>query len=337
MACLLALSDVLGDSRYPVDAAPGIPDRRGAIAYPANGAVRSDDTVLVVIVSRDLTVHDVGFDPGTVLRMYGLHPQSRSLIQRVAGATPDSLETGADVQHLGLVQVGHPEHFRDVFRHLPKAFFAEPQPLLRLAMFVPVRRLAQLPFDAGRQSSEIALDDVVVGTGLHDVHRDVFADCPGDYDEGEVETGPSQQLQRGATIEARQTVVTDDNIPGLPGECGRHRFGCVDPQQVGVVASVTQLTREQLRVIIGVLDKQHSQRTSHGRQQVSRLRVAISSGRTASNPVARHRHPTRSLLRAPRLSPPSRRPNKALANGPVAKLQPSRVSKIAIPLAAVLH
>ncbi len=64
--------------------------------------------------------------------MDGLDPRPRITVEALAAALEDPLVGGADVEQLGVVVVGEPEHLIDALRELPKPSLALAQRFLRL-------------------------------------------------------------------------------------------------------------------------------------------------------------------------------------------------------------
>ena len=123
----LSVADVVGHADHAIDASVLIADREGLVVYPANSAVRPDDAILLVISSLRLLFLQSRAYPLAVVVVDGLQPGPRRRLQALATALPDLLVGRADVEHLVLFRIGHPEHLAYVFRDLPEAFVAAAQ------------------------------------------------------------------------------------------------------------------------------------------------------------------------------------------------------------------
>ena len=123
--------------------------------------------------------------------------------------------------------------------------------------------LPELALDGGAQPAHVLFGEVVVGPGLHDLHRRVLPHLAGDDDERHVGVQLPQQLQGRGGPEAGHVVVGDYDLEGVtPGLGGAprllHAFGGVDPLVDGLVPAPTELPQQEHGVVLGVLDEQHA-------------------------------------------------------------------------------
>ena len=75
--------------------------------------------------------------------------------------------------------------------------------------------LPELALDGGAQPAHVLFGEVVVGPGLHDLHRRVLPHLAGDDDERDVRVEFPQQLQGRGGPEAGHVVVGDDYLEGF--------------------------------------------------------------------------------------------------------------------------
>jgi hypothetical protein len=149
------------------------------------------------------------------------------------------------------------------FRHRHRQFVHEAQVLLSTPAIPPLARFAQLPIDGREQAFEIALDDVVVRAGLHRLHRRILADGSGHEDERHIAVALFDHFQSAASAEARHREVDQHEIPRLVGERLLESLGGVYAMMGRFVAAALELMQEQCRVIDGILDHEHMQRSCH--------------------------------------------------------------------------
>ena len=149
------------------------------------------------------------------------------------------------------------------FRHRHRQFMHEAQVLLGAPAITPLARFAQLPIDGREQAFEIALDDVIVCAGLHRLHRRILADGPGHEDERHIAVALFDHFQSAASAEARHREVDQHEIPRLVGERLLESLGGVYAMMGRFVAAALELMQEQCRVIDGILDHEHMQRSCH--------------------------------------------------------------------------
>jgi hypothetical protein len=93
----LAFRDVFGDAGDSRDSPAFLVDREGAVADPPNGAVRTDDAIFFVIVTRDLCPR--GFeDAGAVVGMYRGSLVLGARVKRSCVPSEDFLISRTDVE-----------------------------------------------------------------------------------------------------------------------------------------------------------------------------------------------------------------------------------------------
>src|SRR5512138_2227498 len=76
-------------------------------------------------------------------------------------------------------------------------------------------RFLKFPFDGRDETGERALYQVVVGPHLHRLDRGIFTDTSGDDDEREIEIPFPEYLQGGHTVEDREHIIRNDEVPLL--------------------------------------------------------------------------------------------------------------------------
>ncbi len=110
------LGDVAGYPGHQFQLAGGVADGKAAVAYPAHGAVWTDDPVFEI--PRALGVR---FQPRAyalaVLRVNGFEEGVRGAIEAFPGPAPDRFIRRADVDHLFDPGCAHPEDILYRFRH----------------------------------------------------------------------------------------------------------------------------------------------------------------------------------------------------------------------------
>ena len=128
---LPALRDVLRRADDPQHTPGGTSDRERPVADPAHAAIGSHDAVGLVVAVVDLLGLRGAHDPGAVVWVDRVQPAARVAVERRAGAPPDRLVAGADVEDLALEGVGDPEHLPDMIGQIAKSFLARSQPGVR--------------------------------------------------------------------------------------------------------------------------------------------------------------------------------------------------------------
>jgi hypothetical protein len=127
-------------------------------------------------------------------------------------------------------------------------------------------------FDRRDQAREPTFDQEVLCSALQGGDRRLFTDGARDDDHGDLEVRFFDDRQRVERGEHRHRVVGDDHIPRLLVERRPKEIGRIDALRDQVIAGAAQLSREQLRVVIGVFDHQDAQLLLH--QCPPRSRVA---------------------------------------------------------------
>ncbi len=128
---LLPLGDVCGHPGNAIDQSQVVPDREGPVPDPPNDAVEPHDPIFLVIFTGDLFGHGGFEDPWAIVGVDRIEPRSRRRVQALAGAPPDLLVSRADVDHLVLLDIGHPEDFPDALGQLAETVLAFPKRRLR--------------------------------------------------------------------------------------------------------------------------------------------------------------------------------------------------------------
>ena len=117
----LANRDIFSDPGDTIDRAGRVMYRKRPVPNPANSALRTDDSIFLIIESVHLFLQGgiENFHP--VFGVNRIEPGTRRSIQTFAGSAPDFFVPGTDVQHLVLVVIREPENFPDMVRHLAEA------------------------------------------------------------------------------------------------------------------------------------------------------------------------------------------------------------------------
>jgi hypothetical protein len=126
--------------------------------------------------------------------------------------------------------------------------------------FRAIARFANFAFDGGNQTVELALAEIVVGTGPHGRHGYVFLDDARYDDEGKVQAQPLQDRQRNHRRKTRHVVVRQHHVPGARCQRFPQRSFVFDPLRPDLVTRQSEAMQQQHRVVFGILDQQHIQR-----------------------------------------------------------------------------
>ena len=129
---------------------------------------------------------------------------------------------------------------------------------VRAALHLAVGGFAQLALNRGPEPPQVLLEHVVVCTGAHRVDRGVLADGAGDDDERNVFGLLAEQAQRLGGAEALHRVIAEDDVEGARGERVEEVGAGFDGPGFGLEAMPAQLTSNQLHVVGGVLDEEHT-------------------------------------------------------------------------------
>ena len=132
-------------------------------------------------------------------------------------------------------------------------------------MFGTIGGFAQFAFDGGRQTLQVALHQIIVGTSLHRRYGDILADPAGDNDEGEVEAGLLQNLERLGGAETREVVVGENDVPRLAGQGGPECLGRFHALDLRIVTRLAQQADHDLRVELGIFNDYGSEQSFHVR------------------------------------------------------------------------
>ena len=135
----------------------------------------------------------------------------------------------------------------------------------RASPFAPGVGLPHLTLNGWPQAGQVPLQDVILSTGFHGGDGEVLADGAGDKNEGRVLVTPPQQLQGVSTREVRHPEITDDDVPDFAIQGGLYGLGRVYPLGPQLIARPRQFTRNEQRVVLGILDQEEAQRTVHVR------------------------------------------------------------------------
>ena len=132
--------------------------------------------------------------------------------------------------------------------------------LVQLALALAPRaadgRLLHLALDGGAEAGVVALDQVVVGAGLHGGDGDVLADVAGDDDEGHVGIELMHLVQRQQAGVVGQGVVGEDDRPGAFAQGARHALGVLHAAVVRRVAGAAQGQQQQVKIVGRIFDDQ---------------------------------------------------------------------------------
>ena len=121
-------------------------------------------------------------------------------------------------------------------------------------------RLLEPSLHGGAQPGEVAFHNVVVGPGLHRLHRVFFPDLPGDEDEWGLRVRLAQQCQRLRRRKTRHVPIREDHVPRPPvRERPPHILRGVHPLVPGLEAALLQLAQQEKGVVLGVLHDQDAQ------------------------------------------------------------------------------
>ena len=131
--------------------------------------------------------------------------------------------------------------------------------LIGLAPRAPARRLAQFAVHRRTEPRQPAFDQIVIGAGPHRRDRQLFADCTGDQEKGQVKTARLDQLEGLHSAEPWHPVIGDHEIPRRLVQRRLQRLGGVHPLGRHRVTGVLEFAHQQLGVELGVVDQQDAQ------------------------------------------------------------------------------
>ncbi len=223
---LLALGEVRGDAHDPVDRTAGRADGKGAVANPTHRAVGPGDAIFHVVRPRRPSGRGRLLDPRAVVRDDRPAPGPRLPPELRARPSPDALEGGADVDHLVVPRIRHPEDLADVLGHLPKPLLAGPEGLRRFPPRGDVARDLRGPDDpprgvADRRNGRGDVDQAPVPAPAHGLvmlhglaaadARDDFGFLVGAVGRDELRDIPADDLARGIAKDPFGAPVPADN------------------------------------------------------------------------------------------------------------------------------
>ena len=135
---------------------------------------------------------------------------------------------------------------------------------LQLHAFATHPGVGQRTRDGGRQALQPVLHDVVSGAGPHSRHRGVLTDGAGYDDEREVLAGRLQHRQRPRSVESREVVIAQHDIPRLTCQCRAERLGGFDALVGRDESATPQLAQDHFGVGRAILDEERAERRRCG-------------------------------------------------------------------------
>jgi hypothetical protein len=139
-----------------------------------------------------------------------------------------------------------------------KARFAGAKSEFRGEAIAAAGGILQLAMDSGDEAGQILLGNVIVGAGTQGNHRGFLRDGAGKHDEGKVETGGLEQLERGGTAEVRKIEVGEDDVRKLwTAKSVAHVRCSFDAGNFGYKPVAAQMPLQQCRIVGAVFHEQN--------------------------------------------------------------------------------
>ena len=88
-----------------------------------------------------------------------------------------------------------------------------PKFLFGLLVVAAHLRIHELSMDGGQQPRQAALEDIILSAAAHGLDGDLFADGPGNEDEGNIEIDVANDFEGGDAAESGHGEIGDNAIP----------------------------------------------------------------------------------------------------------------------------